>query len=30
VRDGALLAEGQELKLTLAKGWAGVRVKRSG
>ncbi len=30
VRDGAQLAEGQELKLTLAKGWAGVQVKRSG
>jgi exodeoxyribonuclease VII large subunit len=30
VRDGARLAEGQELKVTLAKGWAGVQVKRSG
>lgn len=30
VRDGARLAEGQELKVTLAKGWAGVQVKRRG
>jgi len=30
VRDGAQLSAGQELKLTLAKGWAGVQVKRSG
>jgi exodeoxyribonuclease VII large subunit len=30
VRDSAQLAEEQELKLTLAKGWAGVRVRRRG
>lgn len=30
IRDSAQLAEEQELKLTLAKGWAGVRVKRRG
>ena len=30
VRDSAQLAEEQELKLTLARGWAGVRVKRRG
>jgi exodeoxyribonuclease VII large subunit len=30
VRDSAQLAAGQELKITLARGWAGVRVKRTG
>lgn len=30
VRDAAQLAAEQELKLTLAKGWAAVKVKRSG
>jgi exodeoxyribonuclease VII large subunit len=30
IRDSAQLAEEQELKLTLARGWAGVRVKRRG
>ena len=30
VRDGAQLAADQELQLTLAKGWAAVRVKRAG
>ena len=30
VRDSAQLMAEQELKVTLAKGWAGVRVKRTG
>lgn len=30
IRDSAQLSEEQELKVTLAKGWAGVRVKRTG
>ncbi len=30
IRDSAQLTEEQELKVTLAKGWAGVRVKRTG
>ena len=30
VRDSAKLSADQELKVTLAKGWAGVRVKRTG
>ncbi|MDP1673001.1 MAG: exodeoxyribonuclease VII large subunit [Burkholderiales bacterium] len=30
VRDGTQLATDQELQLTLAKGWAAVRVKRAG
>lgn len=30
IRDSAQLSEEQELKVTLAKGWAGVRVKRRG
>lgn len=30
IRDSAQLTEEQELKVTLAKGWAGVRVKRIG
>jgi len=30
VRDSAQLSEDQELKVTLAKGWAGVRVRRTG
>lgn len=30
VRDSAQLAAEQELKVTLARGWAGVRVKRTG
>jgi exodeoxyribonuclease VII large subunit len=30
VRDGAQLAAEEELRLTLAKGWAAVRVKRAG
>ena len=30
VRDGAQLAADQELQLTLARGWAAVRVKRAG
>jgi exodeoxyribonuclease VII large subunit len=30
VRDSAQLAADQELKVTLARGWAGVRVKRTG
>ncbi len=30
IRDSAGLAEDQELKVTLARGWAGVRVKRTG
>lgn len=30
IRDSAQLSEEQELKVTLAKGWAGVRVKRLG
>ena len=29
IRDSAQLSEEQELKVTLAKGWAGVRVKRT-
>jgi hypothetical protein len=29
-RDSTQLSEEQELKVTLAKGWAGVRVKRTG
>jgi len=30
IRDSAQLSEEQELKVTLARGWAGVRVKRLG
>ena len=30
IRDSAQLTEEQELKVTLAKGWAGLRVKRLG
>ena len=30
IRDSAQLSAEQELKVTLAKGWAGVRVKRTG
>jgi exodeoxyribonuclease VII large subunit len=30
IRDSAQLGEEQELKVTLARGWAGVRVKRTG
>jgi exodeoxyribonuclease VII large subunit len=30
IRDSAQLSEEQELKVTLARGWAGVRVKRTG
>ncbi len=30
IRDSAQLREEQELKVTLAKGWAGVRVKKTG
>ncbi len=30
IRDSAQLSEEQELKVTLARGWAGVRVKRIG
>ena len=30
VRDSAQLTDEQELKVTLARGWAGVRVKRTG
>lgn len=30
IRDSAQLSDDQELKVTLARGWAGVRVKRTG
>lgn len=30
IRDSTQLSEEQELKVTLARGWAGVRVKRTG
>ncbi len=30
IRDSAQLADDQELKVTLAKGWAGVKVKQTG
>jgi exodeoxyribonuclease VII large subunit len=30
IRDSAQLSEEQELKVTLGRGWAGVRVKRLG
>lgn len=30
IRDSAQLAEEQELKVTLARGWVGVKVKRTG